>query len=639
MWGAPAPQLMGIVGSKYMTTVDEQDEKLYYGALQNPWLAVNIMSNYAILMKTMKVYTAMMAAYFDVLNERGIHPRDADKRTSRNIAMMHYLFSILFEYERGVDCSDAKGVDCIFLKELIAVYKASGFYEAYLNYVAQYQVKNKMHPAYGRVSGGGIAGGTPHCMMYIVMFAIMILAQVQSITIDLRDSFFKRVEIDFKVYNQTAPEAISADTYMQMLLPLLLPMQNLYGSCVFNAVSYSNMPDVIEDVYENILTNNYDVMQALTAFTFPKSTRPSFVVHGAYFDLIRALSFEGIRSHAKRVYSGLIQIYENDEPATHSNTTSYMNKNSYMTLIKDAFVPNIPAQNAHYDHYISTIKNKLHLSNLAHNTTLDVSKSPLIITFVGSWVTGLGGHAFNILYNTASDTLCIFDMNSINYLHNSTAIDQTTNVFTTHDVNILSPVYFSEKGFWDGSEFEHYPAFDKLNAYANDTDLFTLYVTKMYNYTGTNTTKDYRIKIDDIYLLNQSIPLSATNNFNGWGCATLSGCGKSAIAMFETYYKILHRHREYVETLFAPGMMLGLQVLSDAIEQRANLNTIPAVKETMTNIDWHLSKLKNFQKHGFNPMSAAKKSAIGGRRRHRTKQCRCTKQKKCITKRRRRKTP
>jgi hypothetical protein len=559
------------------------DEKVYQEALNNPFLGLNLAYNYATVQQTIGTCANLLQIYLTTLNaNNGI------SHTAAAIAELHYLFSIIFYYEQRIDCSDPRSIDCACLKALIAVYKETGVYPAYLKYSAQQQIVSI------KQQGGA---WSLRCFMYIIAFAIFSLLEVEPIFIDRLDEYSAHLNEELRVYrNKPSKELIA-----RLGLTKLFSMNNRFGSSTFQTLLFGNTPETIREINANIIRPEYYTRQILNGVVGLAVKKVGYDKPGEFI-LLQGLKLSGgipttpymdvdhMRDHAHDVYTHLVQIYEmpaDDVGAQQPHQTSYQSYyTNYVTMYMKQMLPNMitGAQEANYRRYrayIGGLRDKLHLAELsAATTTIDFKRDALIITFVAY----IHDQAFNLLYNTQNGRFCIFDLNVLDKIIKA-ARDATNKIsvgkfFIEYEPEITKnrlkqfvelvkrvarvepllpfiPIFIAEEGFWEGSTFKNNPNFKNINIYVGEGEIFSEYMD-MANIPHAADASPPAVFIENMYVAKDTDEMSdiVANNVHGWGCATLDTCGESAIELMSAYSELLHANKQFIHTINAVDYLI-----------------------------------------------------------------------------------
>ena len=646
--------------------MNDADDSVLKGIHKNPFLLMNVIYNYAAFTEIVRVYTQYVKLYFEYINAS-----TTESNSVKMIAKKHYLFGALFYYEQHVDCSDPRTMDCIFLKGIIETYKTTGVYEQYVKYISQYQIQNTLTSASQK---GGVRG---YSIMYVIMFLLMSLLEIEMITVDRASAFGERINSDLTVYYENiaknAPELLNK----QYLIKLMSLNGGSLGVSSFQSLMFNNPPDVVRNIYLNKIRPEYNAIMAsyiaLGAVTkrftkynvgsdliYERGAKTPFVLHTTSYT-----SIQQMRKHAQDVYTHLIQIYEMP-PTTrdlemHTPDTAYERyyanyATSYLqSLIPDTILSAIydkdSANRAKYEEYAAEINNKMHISDLTQASEINIREEPLIITFVAS----IDDQAFNLLYNTKNGKFCIFDIafleklqkmsydaeNRYSVTNQYLKYEDDEDIDTWWDIlkakgrqmtgrsHALPPIriFISEPGFWEGSAFENNDNFKNLNKYQRD--IFTYYYIKrkMPIREGGIT-----VNIENMFI-NEPGGDVIVNNVHGWGCATLDNCGESAIETLEAFNALLKLSKTYLfinkaidigtgvyAKSYEPAYKIAVQSMYDDTNKAYPPILLPAIKyeralDTARNIVGYNIELAKSREAKAKLNTASVKK--GGRRRHR----------------------
>ena len=579
--------------------------------------ATIVINTYLYIKNSIMAMVALVKSYFIILRNK---PSNMSKEA--DIFYLNYLFNILFYFEKNTDCEDIYNVDCMFLKQLILMYKEVGFYQAYLKHTAAYQIKNKMYKP--TTVGGGVGGS----MLYIIFIAIFTLSRVKAIHLDLFKELDRQLAQDLTIYDTDDLQYTQPHIYYNLYYSKIISMYNKYGSCVLQSTTLglnsSNVQYFYNNYYKNLEGNELgsfgmgvnmnmvelahmntpiaikQIKQAgYDAFNFIKTTYDTDIKNTIETEPFAQITNTGVvNKYLERVKRA--QDIIDKEKKSKASTVEKIIDSLYSSMTNIFAKPappsnnqktaeNTPPANFLKEYELSAIKNQIHKLDTQYQNIIHTDE-PIIITFAATLSSPFEGHAFNILYNTKTHKISIFDFNHISgfviknhldvskgyFQYNKNAEDAVRYIADPDDYykNTPATLFISEPGFWAGTALEKINTFDKINTYIEDPLMYYSNITTGGDYNNPELGYAFYFDIEtfhatgDVYVKrhakakhetrlipynNMTVPnanrinplpnpyrsTDYTSNFNGWGCSTLNTCVQSAITLLDIYDAML----------------------------------------------------------------------------------------------------
>ena len=440
-------------------------ESIIEEIINNPYYVYEIINNYNLFNTELNIFISLCRQYFIKLRDSA--------RTTTNIFYMHFIFRILYFFELNVNCNDPKNMDCIYLKNLIQLYKEIGIYDTYLKYVSGLQIRLQMYPSLKKTTQTG--GGTAS-YIYILYILISILEADARLEItytggrraryrgkkqyysrkkrslykggvryDTLQAYDRQLTADFG----TPPEKTAA--YFSKLYAL----RNLYGSCVYQSLAIGNSSKAIGDIVKSYI-NNYDKTLKITEDSQKMNIVSNSIMYNKFLSFTSDLIINHYNESIKQFLINESEYYMQCLRDFNNEKHLYHNRKHKINYLEQQI---ITSDKEHREFVIKSIGSQLHLTDLYK--TLDPDAG-YILTYQCIYGTYKSGHAFNILYNTTNSKICVIDYenlpNIIAYMNLHSYISQ---IFGPFDNKIT--LMYSEPGFWENTAFEKTEIFKTLN--------------------------------------------------------------------------------------------------------------------------------------------------------------------------------